>query len=267
MNMLKYHDEEGFKGPFGASLRFIDEAKKILSFVGVNPKAEEFCPRDSSLIINFANVALAYIRTVNNEEDSYNPYSGVENLTQEFSGVNTRSEIVEKEAEEICHCRKRILSVALKNLCGNVLCTGCKKSFQETCHLLKNWGFYCPHEFARKISRHEFLIQGFLEYCLAADERGHNCLTYLNNTYSNLFEDNVAISDSYFLEDNAHQSTEEESYGEGSYEQDSYEEDSYYSGGENLTPEFSGVSRSSEMVYYPVEWNPYNQTFFNIKQD
>ena len=89
MNMLKYHDEEGFKGPFGASLRFIDEAKKILSFVGVNPKAEEFCPRDSSLIINFANVALAYIRTVNNEEDS-----GVENLTQEFSGVSRSSEMV-----------------------------------------------------------------------------------------------------------------------------------------------------------------------------
>ena len=286
MNMLKYHDEEGFKGPFGASLRFIDEAKKILSFVGVNPKAEEFCPRDSSLIINFANVALAYIRTVNNEEDSYNPYSGVENLTQEFSGVNTRSEIVEKEAEEICHCRKRILSVALKNLCGN--CKNCKESFQETCVRLINWAFSCPHDFTRKNegeSCHELLLTVLLQNCLEDHLRGPNCLTYSDATYSSSYEDNMEISendDSFWMEEVTHQNTEEESYnpysGVESTEEECYnpdsgfestEEEFYnpYSGVENLTQEFSGVSRSSEMVYYPVEWNPYNQTFFNIKQD
>ena len=172
--------------------------------------------------------------------------------------------------------------------------TGCKKFFQDTCRLLKNWGFSCPHDIERKISTHEFLIQGFLQYCLDADQKGDNCLTYLNNTYSNLFEDNVAIfgnDDSYCLEEVANQSTEEEfceevfyeevsfeevSYVEVSYEEVSYEDESYeeeeesynpYSGVENLTPEFSGVSRSSEMVYYPVEWNPYNETFFNVKQN
>ena len=254
MNMHTYNDEEGFKGSSGASLRFIDEAKKILSFVGVNPKAEEFFPRDSSWKVKEVFV---YILQKN----------------------------AEREAKDICRCRQKILSVALKNLCGNALCTGCKKSFQDTCRLLKNWGFSCPHDIERKISTHEFLIQGFLQYCLDADQKGDNCLTYLNNTYSNLFEDNVAIfgnDDSYCLEEVAHQSTEEEFYEEVSYEEDSYEEDSYeedsydsyeeesyipYSGVEDLTPEFSAVSKSSEIVYYPIKWNPYNETFFNVKQN
>ena len=49
----------------------------------------------------------------------------------------------------------------------------------------------------------------------------------------------------------------------------SYEEESYipYSGVEDLTPEFSAVSKSSEIVYYPIKWNPYNETFFNVKQN
>ena len=100
MNMHTYHDEEGFKGSSGASLRFIDEAKKILSFVGVNPKAEEFFPRDSSWKVKEVFV---YILQKN----------------------------AEWEAKDICRCRQKILSVALKNLCGN--CKNCKESFQETC--------------------------------------------------------------------------------------------------------------------------------------
>ena len=95
----------------------------------------------------------------------------------------------------------------------------------------------------------------------------------------------MAISgndDSYWVEEVAHQTTEEEFYEEESYEEESYVEESYeeesykeesyeeesynpYSGVENLTQEFFGVSRSSEIVYYEIEWNPYNQTYFNIK--
>ena len=251
-------NEEGFKGPSEASQRFwnIDEAKKILSFVGVNPKAKEFFPLDSS---QMKKEALAYIITVNLQK------------------------IAENEAEDICHCRKIILSVALKNLCGNSVCTDCKKSFQKTCRLLVNWGFSCPHAFV--ILDHEVLLTGLLLDCLAADQSGSNCLTYSNTTYSSSYEDNMAISgndDSYWVEEVAHQSTEEEFYEEESYEEESYEEEFYeeesyeeesyekefynpYSGVENLTQEFSGVSRSSEIVYYEIEWNPYNQTYFNIK--
>ena len=60
--MNVHHNAEGFKGPSVVSQRFIDEAKKILSFVGVNPKAEDFFPRDSSWM---KKEALAYIITVN----------------------------------------------------------------------------------------------------------------------------------------------------------------------------------------------------------
>ena len=224
-------NEEGFKGPSEASQRFwnIDEAKKILSFVGVNPKAEEFFPRDSSWMIKDV---LAYILQKN----------------------------AEKEAEDICHCRKKILSVALKNQCGNSVCIDCKKSFQKICLRLVNWDFSCPHDFARKTeeeSYHEFLLTVLLQNCLEDHLRGPNCLTYSNATYSSSDEDNMSISgndDSFWLEEVADQSTEEESYNP-------------YSGGENLTQEFSGVSRSSEIVYYQTEWNPYNQAYFNVKQD
>ena len=62
--MNLHHNAEGFKGPSVVSQRFwnIDEAKKILSFVGVNPKAEDFFPRDSSWM---KKEALAYIISVN----------------------------------------------------------------------------------------------------------------------------------------------------------------------------------------------------------
>ena len=260
-----HYNEEGFKGPSLASQLFlnIDEAKKILSFVGVNPKAKEFFPQDSS---QMKKNVYAYIMMINGTD---------------------MQKIAEKEAED-CHCRKRILSVALKNLCGN--CKNCKKSFQETCVRLINWDFSCPHDFARKTeeeSCHEFLLTVLLQNCLEDHLRGPNCLTYSNTTYSSSYEDNMAISgndDTYWVEEVAHQSTEEEFYEEESYEEESYEEKSYdeesyeeesyeeetynpYSGVENLTQEFSGVSRSSEIVYYEVEWNPYNLTYFNIKQD
>ena len=252
--MNVHHTAEGFKGPSVVSQRFwnIDEAKKILSFVGVNPKAEDFFPRDSSWM---KKEALAYIITVNLQKNAE-----------------------KEEADDICHCRKIILSVALKNFCGNALCTDCKKSFQKTCLRLVKWDFSCPHDFTRKTeveSCHEFLLTVLLQYCLEDHLRGPNCLTYSNTTYWSSYEDNTAISgndDSYWVEEVAHQSTEEEFYEEESYEEESYEEESYeeesynpYSGVENLTQEFSGVSRSSEIVYYEIEWNPYNQTYFNIK--
>ena len=238
---MHHHNEEGFKGLSVVSQRFwnnIDEARKILSFVGVNPKAKEFFPEDSSQMIKDV---LAYIKTVLQKN-------------------------AEKEAEDICHCRKRILSIALKNLCGNPICIDCKKSFQETCLLLVTWDFSCPHDndFARKKSYHEVLLTGLLQYCFANNQTGPNCLTYLDtNTYSSSFEDKGSISgndDSGFqdfpgfqdrLEEDAQQSTEEESYNP-------------YSDVENLTQEFSGVSRSSEIVYYQTEWNPYNETYFNV---
>ena len=46
--MQQYVNGKGFKGPSEAEQRLIDEAKKRLDFLGANPEAKEFKPKNST---------------------------------------------------------------------------------------------------------------------------------------------------------------------------------------------------------------------------
>ena len=57
MMMQQYVNGEGFKGPFEADQKVIDEAKKKNEFIAVaNPDAKEFEPRDKTPCIKTPSI-------------------------------------------------------------------------------------------------------------------------------------------------------------------------------------------------------------------